>query len=192
MKRVKLVLGAIIAWGSLSVGAQVVIGVDPALPYGSFAGSTLGSINRQSIQMQHPMGFPDLYVVPYSYGWAIDYKGVVEFWVDSLSVHNNNRGGTTPWGNPAELWIGNNTDTGGLLLRGVQEFDQQGVEVNAYGEISSRRFGGASHGDLRYVVKGQEDAHEWYIGEEAVMRLTTDGLWIKSNGAWQKVTGCTQ
>jgi hypothetical protein len=120
-----------------------------------------------------------LYITPYAHGLCIEYDGVVEFWTEKVSFHNNFRRGG---GRAPEVWIGDPLDMGGLLLQGMQTLrkDAAGTYVvnpetgNPYvdahwTEIVSRSFandagGGNSHGDIRYIVRGVQDKHEWRGG----------------------------
>lgn len=167
--------------GGVSVRAGVFIGEDNAL---SFAGTTLPS-TEDCIRIRkaedpragtgHTFGGPvDFFITPYNAGMAIEFKGVVECWVEEWSIHNNNRGGGA-LGEPAMLWIGDNKDLGGLRLSGVTDL----AETTIYVEIVSERFDNTSHGDMRFIVRNTTDAFSFRSGavgaDAAVATITGTG-----------------
>jgi len=105
-----------------------------------------------------------LYISPYAHGLAIEYDGLVEFWTEKVSFHNNFR---TTGGKAPEVWVGDPLDTGGVLLQGKQNFqvvNGMPVITGEWSEIVAQRFNETSHGDMRYIVRGSQDKHEFRGG----------------------------
>lgn len=98
-----------------------------------------------------PDGGRHLFVMPYEFGMAIEYNGVVECWVNDWSIHNNGEGDEVEG---ARLWIGNHDDTGGVLITGYK------VEDELHGTIAAQLFEGESGGDLRLEVREPDDGVE--------------------------------
>jgi hypothetical protein len=94
-------------------------------------------------------------IVPYEYGVALEYDGVIEVWAQDFSVHN--RGGGTMQG--AHLWVGNDTDTGGLWATAL-DFGRR----NKYAELAAQTFEFESHGNLRLRVVDRNDFVEIVVG----------------------------
>jgi len=140
----------------------------------SFAGSTL-TPRGECFEISHPISGQKIYIVPYNSGFAIEYKGTIEMWVDDFSVHNNNRGGSVV-GQPARHWVGDNLDLGGIMLTAVLEthLDGGGAPIvdDQWTEVVSQRFSGASHGGMRFVTRSTGDGWQFRrgpIGNETVV-----------------------
>jgi hypothetical protein len=115
--------------------------------------------------------------IPYEYGMAMEYDGIVECWVKEWSIHNNSRSGSA---DGAVLWVGNHDDTGGLRLTG---YHRDGVR---YGQIATELFheSGAG-GDLRLLVHEPGEAVEIRSGhsgrDRPVFRVSAgEGLELRS------------
>lgn len=110
-------------------------------------------------------GAKHLLVMPYQYGMAVDYPGVVECWVTDWSIHGRGLG--------ARLWVGNHDDTGGILLTASR---QGGVR---FGEITAQLFTGETGGSLRFTVRAPADSFEFRSGpngqEKTSLRVTAGG-----------------
>jgi hypothetical protein len=93
----------------------------------------------------------DLKILPYQYGFAIEYSGVVECWVGEWSIHkgilNDVEGNSTGWG--AVQWVGNDVDTGGLRFTARDNTSYSGSLK--YGEMSVEQFSGNNPlGDMHF------------------------------------------
>ena len=105
-------------------------------------------------------------ILPYQFGIALEYPGVVESWVTDWSIHGRGEAG-------ARLWVGNHDDTGGMLLSATRN---SGVR---FGEITAQQFSGESGGDLRFTVRDAVDSFEFRSGpigqERTTFTVTSDG-----------------
>jgi len=131
---------------------------------------------RISREKPDARGAKDLLVLPYEFGMALEYPGIVECWVDSMSIHNNTRNNDRG----ATLWVGNHDDSGGLRLTG---YSQKGKR---YGRLGTELFNGGSGGDLRLAVHDPTDAVEVRTGpgndDRPVFRISQrDGLELRSD-----------
>lgn len=117
-------------------------------------GILTGSISRDQ----------DLTIIPYQYGMAIDYNGVLECWVGEFSIHKGlhynidvEGNGGTGWG--GVFWVGDDLDIGGLRATSRNDNDV------LYSEVSSETFGGSSHGTLRLRVVDTSDQIQFVHGK---------------------------
>ena len=111
------------------------------------------------------IGIERLYITPYAHGLGIEYAGLIEVWSTKFSIHNNFRYDSIPVA--PQLWVGNPLDSGGVSVQGMQDFTVvNGLPVvsNQWSEIVSQTFLGGSHGDMRYIVRGGNDKHEFRGG----------------------------
>jgi hypothetical protein len=205
---------AVVALANGEMYDNVFIGLDSGL---SFSGTTVtpaeGCIRVTKAEdpragSGHTLGGPvDFFITPYNAGMSIEFKGIVECWVEDWSIHNNNRGGGLI-GEPANLWIGDNLDIGGVRISGVINADQS-VQ---YGEIVSERFTDLSHGDLRFVVRDDADGFGFRWGAKDAdvekVRITKTGvriphgsapaspvdgdIWTTSAGLFVRINGVTK
>ncbi len=148
----------------------VFIGKDGG-PKGSFAGATV-AYRGDVIRMQHPDSGESWHRGFYSSGALEEFGGTIEIWCHDYSIHNYNKGGATPYGQPARFWVGNPSDTGGGMLSGVQVcvMNEDGLTYSVtdqWFEIVSQRFGRTTHGDIRLIVRGPGDKIEFRGGPEA-------------------------
>jgi hypothetical protein len=118
-------------------------------------------------------GAEHMLLLPYEYGIALEYAGVVEAWVTDFSVHGRGTG--------ARLWIGNNDDTGGILISATR---RSGVR---FAEITSQLFSGETGGSLRFTVRAPSDAFEFRSGpnehDTTKARITADGDLLTRDGS---------
>jgi hypothetical protein len=137
--------------------------------------SKIGYQNLPTVRIRHPLNTSgvssgnvsidrDFSIVPYQYGMAIDYNGVVECWVGEFSIHKGlyynidvEGNGGTGWG--GILWVGDDFDNGGIRATA------RNASNAFYSEISSETFGGDSHGPLRLRVAGIDDKFEFVSGK---------------------------
>jgi hypothetical protein len=103
-------------------------------------------------------GAKDFLIVPYTYGMAIEYPGVIEVWSQDFSVHFNHR--LTGPETPARFWVGDEIDSGGLY---ATSFDRGGGS-NSYTVLASDRFSHTSHGPLVFQVRAPGDAFNFQWG----------------------------
>ena len=126
---------------------------------------------RVSRGVPDPSGAEHFMIIPYQYGAAIEYNGVVECWVNEWSIHNHGEGYDVQG---AKLWVGNHDDTGGLFMSATNLYGAR------YGEIVSQMFSKESGGDLRFVVRAAEDRFQFRSGargaERTVAQLTGAGV----------------
>ncbi|MFM2358282.1 MAG: hypothetical protein RLY16_275 [Bacteroidota bacterium] len=131
-------------------------------------------INNQSIQR-------DFLILPYQYGMAIEYNGVVECWVGEWSVHRGHyyydiEGKGNGWG--GVLWVGDDNDAGGVRVTGRNNTELGGNV--AYGELSVEKFGGSPNGDLRWRLPSTQNQFQFVYGERGssniVAQLNHQGL----------------
>ncbi len=124
-----------------------------------------------------------LQLVPYKYGAAIEYDGVLECWVRDFSVHKS--GNPTDPSGGARFWVGNHDDTGGLR---ITAFNYRDVR---YSEISSQLFTGATGGDMRFVVRDSADSFDFRSGsggdEQTHLRITSSGQVMAGFGTRHQV-----
>jgi hypothetical protein len=118
-------------------------------------------------------GAQHLLIVPYQYGMAIDYPGVVETWVTDWSIHGRGQAG-------ARLWVGNHDDTGGLHLTASRQGEAR------FGEIVQQLFTGASGGELRFTVRDPDDSFVFRSGpireEKRILEITPSGISFGASG----------
>ena len=117
--------------------------------------------NNQSVQR-------DFMILPYQYGFAIEYNGVVECWVGEWSIHkgiyyNDVEGKGNGWG--AVLWVGDDVDGGGIRAT-ARNNKSVGGNV-AYGELAVEKFGlgNESNGDFRLRLPSTENQFQFVYGE---------------------------
>lgn len=140
----------------------------------SFAGQTTDE-RCQAFRLAHPddprglrpghvEGPVDFFIVPYNAGVAIDFHGIVECWVEEWSIHNNNRQGN-PAGDEARLWVGNNLDTGAILL--TAHCDGEDTDPrNRWVRLVSRNFAGdEGNGSMQFVLVDDEDDFLFMTGD---------------------------
>ena len=108
----------------------------------------------------------DLKIMPYQYGMAIDYNGVLESWVGEFSVHRGHYyvdmgDGGDGWG--AVLWVGDDNDTGGLRMTARNNTTTTGGNIK-FTEISSESFQRTSAGNLRLRLVDNTDRIDFLWG----------------------------
>jgi hypothetical protein len=107
----------------------------------------------------------DFMILPYQYGMAIEYNGVVECWVGEWSIHRGNtyndiEAQGNGWG--GVLWVGDDHDLGGV--RGTARNNlADGGNVN-YGELSVEKFGGSPNGDFRLRLPSTNNQFQFVYG----------------------------
>ena len=110
----------------------------------------------------------DFKIIPYQYGMAIEYNGVLENWVGEFSIHRglafyDLEGQNNGWG--AVLWVGDDHDYGGLRMT-ARNNTMVGGNVK-YTEIASTEFSGASAGNMRLRTIDSSDRVDFVIGGKA-------------------------
>jgi hypothetical protein len=150
--------------------------------------------NIPSFRLRHPLNTSrsddssvsvqrDFLILPYEYGMAIEYNGVVECWVGEWSIHKGVKfkdveGKGNGWG--GVLWVGDDVDRGGVraTARNNSEF---GGNV-AYGEISVEKFNGTPNGDFRFRLPSTDNQFQFIYGERGsnniVAKLTDKGFFV--------------
>jgi hypothetical protein len=107
----------------------------------------------------------DFMILPYQYGTAIEYNGVVECWVGEWSIHKglhykDAEGNGTGWG--GIFWVGDDIDAGGVRMTARNNLGAGG-NLN-YGEISVERFSGTPNGNLRLRLPQTANRFEFIYG----------------------------
>ncbi len=136
----------------------------------------------------------DFMILPYEYGMAIEYNGVVECWVGGWSIHkgvnyNDVEGQGNGWG--ALLWVGDDVDRGGIRAT-ARNNTSLGGNV-AYGEISVEKFIGEPNGDLRLRLPSVNNSFHFVYGgtgsTNIVAKLNNKGIFIpKVSSVYEIVT----
>lgn len=127
----------------------------------------------------------DFMILPYQYGFAMEFNGVVETWVGEWSIHRNDfykdtEGNGNGYG--AVMWVGNDQDAGGIRITARDNTHTGGNVV--YGEISVERFGsGASaNGDFRLRLPTTQNNFQFVYGgrgsNNVISKIKNDGLVI--------------
>ena len=125
----------------------------------------------------------DFMILPYEYGMAIEYNGVVECWVGEWSIHRGTNyydleGNNNGWG--GVLWVGDDQDRGGVRSTARNNFHIGGT-LN-YGEISVEKFGGDSYGDLQFRLPSQANTFNFVYGRRGTTssfsKVKLDGIVI--------------
>jgi hypothetical protein len=101
----------------------------------------------------------DFLIVPYNYGMAVEYNGVLEFYNQDFSVHkwvNGNQG--------AYFWVGDETDSGGLFVTA----HDSGNSATSYVLLSADKFDPArlsqGYGSMLFQVRNVTDAFRFQSG----------------------------
>ena len=138
--------------------------------------------NIPVFRIRHP-NKNDFMILPYQYGTAIEYNGVVECWVGEWSIHRgllyyDVEGKNNGWG--AVMWVGDDEDTGGLRAT-ARDNKSSGGNVQ-YGELSVEKFSGTPHGDLRLRLPSTNNSFQFVYGERGsnnvVAKVSDKGFFI--------------
>ena len=125
----------------------------------------------------------DFKILPYQYGMAIEYNGVVECWVGEWSIHRginyyDIEGRGNGWG--AVSWVGDDQDGGGIRMTARNNLFVGG-NVN-YGELSVEKFAGEPNGDLRLRLPSKQNNFHFLFGtrgtDSITAKIKNDGLVI--------------
>lgn len=136
--------------------------------------------------LNHPPGYNtsilrDFMILPYQYGIAIEYNGIIECWVGEWSIHKgvnyfDVEGKGNGWG--GVLWVGDDVDEGGVRST-ARNNTTLGGNV-AYGEISVEKFGGSPNGDFRLRLPSTQNQFHFVYGERGsenvIAKITNQGL----------------
>jgi hypothetical protein len=100
-------------------------------------------------------GAKDFLIVPYQYGVALEYPGVIEAWSRDFSIHTN------PYGQGgARFWVGDDLDLGGLFVTShVRDLADTGNVT-----LAADRFTHASHGSMNFVTRNINDTFRFNNG----------------------------
>ncbi|MGG9972282.1 hypothetical protein ACQ33O_10855 [Ferruginibacter sp. SUN002] len=125
----------------------------------------------------------DFMILPYEFGTAIEFNGIVECWVGEWSVHKginyyDVEGKGNGWGGVS--WVGDDIDGGGVRTTARNNLQEGGNVV--YGEISVEKFGGTSNGDLRLRLPSTNNTFNFVYGprgsENIIAKVSNQGLII--------------
>jgi hypothetical protein len=100
-------------------------------------------------------GAKDFLIVPYQYGVALEYPGVIEAWSRDFSVHTN------PYGQGgARFWVGDDLDLGGLFVTAhINNLTDTGNVT-----LAADRFTHSSHGSMNFVTRNIDDSFRFNNG----------------------------
>jgi hypothetical protein len=125
----------------------------------------------------------DFKILPYEFGTAIEFNGVVECWVGEWSIHkgvyyNDVEGNGNGFG--AVLWVGDDMDGGGIRAT-ARNNKPLGGNVQ-YGELAVEKFGlgNVSNGDFRLRLPSTQNQFQFVYGgrgsNNIVASLSNEGL----------------
>jgi hypothetical protein len=185
--------GSLNEWMRIDSGGKVGIGSAQASQFGEVVFSrddldTVHSIIGQAGSQYHfrlsraipdQAGYHDFLITPYKYGMAIEYPGTLEVWSGNFSVHNNWLCVPINCGIGANLWVGDEIDSGGLWVNA----QDRGGGTNSTVILAADRFSHASHGSLNFVVRNTTDAFKFDVGPygSEVMSAQISGTAAASN-----------
>lgn len=164
--------GSLNEWMRIDSAGKVGIGSAHAAQFGEavFAPDnldTVHSVTQQAGSQYHFRlsratpdidGFNDFLIAPYIYGMAIEYPGTLEVWSGNFSVHINQH--CPACGPGANLWVGDEIDSGGLWTTGLDN----GGGTKSKVILAADRFNHTSHGSLNFVVRNTTDAFKFDVG----------------------------
>ncbi len=142
--------------------------------------NVLGTNNSNSINR-------DFKIIPYQFGMAIEYNGVLENWVGEFSIHKGlnyyDRGdGGNGWG--GIFWVGDDNDFGGLRITARNNI-VNGGNIK-WTEISSEQFNSASAGNIRLRLVDSTDRIDFVTGSRGSTNvygfISTSGIKYPSVG----------
>ena len=125
----------------------------------------------------------DFKILPYEFGTAIEYNGVVECWVGLWSIHmgvyyNDVEGKGNGWG--GVFWVGNDVDNGGVRAT-ARNNNSIGGNV-LYGELSVEDFSGYANGDFRFRLPSNQNQFHFVYGERGstniVAKVSDKGFFL--------------
>ena len=107
----------------------------------------------------------DFKIMPYEYGMAVEYNGVLENWVGEFSIHRGFNyydmgDGGSGWG--GVFWVGDDNDYGGLRMTARNNIPNGGNIK--FTEISSEQFNQSSAGNLRIRLVDSSDRIDFIRG----------------------------
>lgn len=173
---------------------NVVEGSDPSEPYTTTPTAWALGQNIPAFRLRHrnkmygTIGYnisseKDFLILPYEFGTAIEYNGVVECWVGEWSIHKgltyyDVEGKGNGWG--GVLWVGDDEDRGGVRAT-ARNNTMIGGNI-AYGELSVEKFGGSANGDFRLRLPSTANQFQFVYGERGsenvIATINNEGLII--------------
>jgi hypothetical protein len=173
---------------------NVIEGTDPTEPYTTTPTAWALGQNIPAFRIRHrnkmfgTIGYnisseKDFLILPYEFGTAIEYNGVVECWVGEWSIHkglsyHDVEGKGNGWG--GVLWVGDDEDRGGVRAT-ARNNTMIGGNI-AYGELSVEKFGGSPNGDFRLRLPSTANQFQFVYGdrgsENVIAKLSNQGLII--------------
>lgn len=135
----------------------------------------------------------DFLILPYQFGTAIEYNGVVECWVGEWSIHkglhyNDAEGNGTGWG--GILWVGDDIDAGGIRFTSRNNLGAGG-NLN-YGEVSVEKYAGAPNGNLRFRLPVTGNNFQFIYGprgsSNVIASISNQGLVLPQIGSTSGIT----
>jgi hypothetical protein len=173
---------------------NIIEGTDPTEPYTTTPTAWALGHNIPAFRLRHrnkmfgTIGYnisseKDFLILPYEFGTAIEYNGVVECWVGEWSIHkgltyHDVEGKGNGWG--GVLWVGDDEDRGGVRAT-ARNNTMIGGNI-AYGELSVEKFGGSQNGDFRLRLPSTTNQFQFVYGERGsenvVAKLSNQGLII--------------
>ncbi len=150
--------------------------------------SNVLGVNSENTSIQR-----DFLILPYQYGTAIEYNGVVECWVGEWSIHKglyyyDVEGQGNGWGGVS--WVGDDIDAGGLRAT-ARNNTSLGGNV-AYGEMSVEKFNAQPNGDLRLRLPSTENNFHFVYGGRGstniIAKMKNEGLVIPKMSSTGNIT----
>ena len=137
----------------------------------------------------------DFLIVPYQYGFAIEFNGVVECWAGEWSFHRHDfykdtEGNGDGYG--AVMWVGDDQDGGGIRFTARNNTHKGGNVV--YGEMSVEKFGlgTMSDGDMRFRLPSNQDEFQFVYGgrgsKNIVARVSDKGFFLPAVSSSAAIT----
>jgi hypothetical protein len=127
----------------------------------------------------------DFMILPYQFGTAIEYNGVVECWVGEWSIHKglsyfDTEGKGNGWG--GVLWVGDDLDLGGIRATARNNTVAPLTGNVAYGELSVEKFSGLPNGDFRLRLPSIRNEFQFVYGERGseniIAKMNNNGFII--------------
>lgn len=135
----------------------------------------------------------DFLILPYEFGMAIEFNGVVECWVGEWSIHkgvnySDPEGQGNGWGGVS--WVGDDIDAGGIRTT-ARNNTSLGGNV-AYGEMSVEKFNAQPNGDLRLRLPSTENNFHFVYGgrgsTDIIAKMKNEGLVIPKMSSTGNIT----
>jgi len=150
--------GELVLATASTTASQVAFAPDSSDSVHSYIGQTGNQYHlRLSRAAPDGTGAKDLLIGPYNFGMGFEYPGTLEFWSQDFSVHMNHQTGDPNL--PANFWVGDEQDFGGLYA--TAHWNQG---PNATVVLAADKFDHSSHGSLSLQVRDPKDSFLFQSG----------------------------